>query len=185
MYKYGMRYRGFSLGCQPMDGFCKREDDPSGVYHDILFYARKLTDDEVTRYELDPLGEDALVIHIPVDGDAVDRICRLFEAKKALIEKATNAQISVLEQDGYLSFKVSHCPDPEMVHTLTLFFSYLCAYAASQKRITAKARNVPNERYALRTFLVRIGMNGTDTKEARHILLRNLTGDAAFRNGRP
>lgn len=53
MYKYGMRLRGFSIGCQPMDGLLERQDDPSGRYYDILVYNRRLTDQEVMDYELD------------------------------------------------------------------------------------------------------------------------------------
>lgn len=56
LYKYGMRLRGFSIGCQPMDGFYERQDDRSGWYHDILLYTRKLTDEEVEQYELDYIG---------------------------------------------------------------------------------------------------------------------------------
>lgn len=53
MYKYGMRLRGFSVGCQPMNGFVERQDDPSGKYWDVLVYNRKLTDKEIADYELD------------------------------------------------------------------------------------------------------------------------------------
>lgn len=28
MFKYGMRLRGFSIGCQPMNGFYERQDVP-------------------------------------------------------------------------------------------------------------------------------------------------------------
>ena len=51
-YKYGMRLRGFSPGCQPK-GVSRREDDPSGRYYDILVYNRQLTEKELTDYELD------------------------------------------------------------------------------------------------------------------------------------
>lgn len=56
-YKYGMRLRGFSIGCQPREGFYEREDDPTGKYWDILIYSRKLTDKELQEYELDYIGE--------------------------------------------------------------------------------------------------------------------------------
>ena len=52
-HKYGMRLRGFSIGCQPMDGLLERQDDPSGHYYDILVYNRKLTEKELANYELD------------------------------------------------------------------------------------------------------------------------------------
>lgn len=55
MYYYGMRLRGFSIGCQPMDGLLDRIDDRSGKYHDILIYNRKLSEQETTAYELDEI----------------------------------------------------------------------------------------------------------------------------------
>lgn len=56
-FMYGMRLRGFSIGCQPMDGFVDRRDDTSGLYHDILVYDRKLTQKEMDDYELDRIFE--------------------------------------------------------------------------------------------------------------------------------
>lgn len=50
---YGMRLRGFSLGCQPMRGLLERQDDTTGRYHDLLVYDRELTDKELEDYELD------------------------------------------------------------------------------------------------------------------------------------
>ena len=57
-YRYGMRLRGFSIGCQPKDGFLDREDDESGRYYDILVYDRELSDQEVEAYELDFIGRE-------------------------------------------------------------------------------------------------------------------------------
>ena len=54
-FRYGMRLRGFSIGCQPMEGLLGREDDITGRYHDIIVYDRELTDEEVRDYELDRL----------------------------------------------------------------------------------------------------------------------------------
>ncbi len=53
--------------------------------------------------------------------------------------------------------------------------------ALSQKRIQAKEVNDSNEKYALRTWLLRLGMNGPDFKETRKILMEKLSGHAAFR----
>ena len=51
-----MRLRGFSIGCQPRQGFVERVDDASGRYYDILIYSRELTQEELVEYELDYLG---------------------------------------------------------------------------------------------------------------------------------
>lgn len=53
-YAYGMRSRGYSPSCQPK-GVIERRDDPTGKYHDIIVYDRKLSADEVRDYELDEL----------------------------------------------------------------------------------------------------------------------------------
>lgn len=58
MYLYGMRLRGFSIGCQP-SGVVKRIDDTTGKYWDVIAYDRRLTDAETTSYDLDYIGEDA------------------------------------------------------------------------------------------------------------------------------
>lgn len=55
-YTYGMRLRGFSIGCQPSQGFIERLDDNTGKYHDLIVYDRKLTEDELKKFELDYLG---------------------------------------------------------------------------------------------------------------------------------
>lgn len=57
-YRYGMRLRGFSIGCQPMQGLCDVEEDRSGAYYDILGYNRQLEPREMEQYELTYLGKD-------------------------------------------------------------------------------------------------------------------------------
>ena len=57
-YRYGMRLRGFSPGCQPMSGLDHAEDDTTGRYYNILVYNRKLTSEEVRDYELDNLDKE-------------------------------------------------------------------------------------------------------------------------------
>lgn len=56
-YVYGMRLRGFSIGCQPMNGLIGRIDSPTEDYYDLIVYSRQLTDSEVRDYELSYIGE--------------------------------------------------------------------------------------------------------------------------------
>ena len=53
-YRYGMRLRGFSPGCQPRG--VVRVEDGGKKYHDILVYNRPLTVFELEDYELDDLN---------------------------------------------------------------------------------------------------------------------------------
>ena len=55
--------------------------------------------------------------------------------------------------------------------------------ARTQKRITAKEKEVDNEKYAFRCFLLRLGFIGAEFKTDRKILLRNLSGSSAFKGG--
>ena len=52
-----------------------------------------------------------------------------------------------------------------------------------QKRITASEKEVENEKYAFRCFLLRLGFIGTEYKTDRKILLQNLSGSSAFKSG--
>lgn len=71
--------------------------------------------------------------------------------------------------------------DPELLRTFTTLIGLMNKQALEQKRIAAKEITEPNEKYAMRIWLTRIGMNGPEFKEARRILLRNLSGHSAFR----
>ena len=58
MYYYGMKYRGFSPSCQPMDGLIERQDDFTGKYWDILVYDRMLTRQECDDYDLEFIASE-------------------------------------------------------------------------------------------------------------------------------
>ena len=53
--------------------------------------------------------------------------------------------------------------------------------AQTQKRVQAKDTDDSNEKYSLRVWLVRLGLNGPEYKAERKILMANLSGHAAFR----
>ena len=53
--------------------------------------------------------------------------------------------------------------------------------ALTQKRIQAKHVNDANEKYAMRIWLIRIGMGGVEFKKTRSILMKPLGGHTAFR----
>ena len=71
--------------------------------------------------------------------------------------------------------------DGEKLRTFTILAGMMNKQALDQKRIQAKAVNDENEKYALRIWLTRLGMNGAEFKEARKVLMANLTGHCAFR----
>ena len=50
--------------------------------------------------------------------------------------------------------------------------------------MSATEQEVENEKYAFRCFLLRLGFIGAEYKNALKILLRNLSGNAAFRDAK-
>ncbi len=56
LYKYGMRLRGFSPGCQPKDGLVGFRFADNKKYYDYLFYNEKLSEKDLFDYNLDYIG---------------------------------------------------------------------------------------------------------------------------------
>lgn len=69
----------------------------------------------------------------------------------------------------------------DKVSAYTELCSAMNRMAVTQKRIQAKAVNDANEKYALRIWLIRLGLNGDEHKAIRKLLMQNLSGHAAFR----
>ena len=60
----------------------------------------------------------------------------------------------------------------------------LSQMAKTVKTASPKPQQNDNPKYAMRTWLLRLGFIGEEFATARDLLTRRLTGDAAFRNGR-
>ena len=71
--------------------------------------------------------------------------------------------------------------DAEHLQTFMKLAAAMNRMAQTQKRVQAKETDDSNEKYALRVWLVRLGMNGSDYKEDRRILMEHLSGHTAFR----
>ena len=109
----------------------------------------------------------------------------IVDAKGALIRKALGVQDLPIEVSEH---KVSFPwfpgePTPEEIIAYNNFICKLCDMARNQKRISAKEKEVDNEKYAFRCFLLRLGFIGDEFKTDRKILLRNLSGSTAFKAG--
>ena len=72
--------------------------------------------------------------------------------------------------------------DAETVQTFTKLATAMNRMAITQKRVQAKDVDDSNEKYALRIWLIRLGLNGADFKADRKRLMANLSGNSAFRN---
>lgn len=57
----------------------------------------------------------------------------------------------------------------------------LVAFAKASKRSLLRPVNIENEKFTMRTWLVRMGLSGEEFKTARHHLIKHLGGNAAWR----
>ena len=132
----------------------------------------------------EPQGENVgLTVEIPLDKVAVGNLTKLLDAKGNLIRKAlgiTDLRIEVL--DDRVVFPWFSQVDADSAAAYTHFISALCEMSKNAKRVTATEKPVDNEKYAFRCFLLRLGFIGAEYKMERKILLKNLSGNSAFKN---
>ena len=148
------------------------------------------TPEPVADETLDTAAETAhsetvgLTVEVPLEGAAVENLTKLLEAKGRLIRRALAVDSLPIEvTDSTVKFPwFSECSADEC-KAYTHFVSALCDLAANAKRVTAKEKETDNDKYAFRCFLLRLGFIGAEYKAERKILLRNLTGSSAFKNG--
>jgi hypothetical protein len=116
---------------------------------------------------------------------ALENLKAIIEAKGKLIRHALDVEdLPVEVSEDEVSFPwFETLPTAEEIKAYNHFISALCEMAINQKRITVKEKEVENEKYAFRCFLLRLGFIGEEYKEERKILLRNLTGSSAFKGG--
>lgn len=130
-------------------------------------------------------GENmGLTVEVPLEGAAVENLTKLLDAKGRLIRRALAVDKLLIEvTNSTVKFPwFSECGADER-KAYTHFVSALCDLAANAKRVTAKEKETDNDKYAFRCFLLRLGFIGSEYKAERKILLRNLTGSSAFKNG--
>ena len=118
---------------------------------------------------------------------ALDNLRKIMDAKGDLISKALcleHADFTISNGAVHFPWVTDRLSVEERFYT-EQFVWKLCEFCIQSKRINAKPRQVENERFAMRTFCNRIGMTGEEYKGARRMLMQNLDGDAAWKNGRP
>lgn len=115
----------------------------------------------------------------------LENLKALIAAKGSLIKKALGVSELPLEiTDAKVSFPwFPATPTPDEMKAYDTFICKLCEMARNQKRVSAAEKPTDNEKYAFRCFLLRLGFIGAEYKTARKILLENLSGSSAFRNG--
>ncbi|MFL0194842.1 virulence-related protein [Clostridium sp. WILCCON 0269] len=75
--------------------------------------------------------------------------------------------------------------EPERFKAYSKFIELINENSKTLKYASARVKGTDNEKYTFRTWLLRLGMIGTEYKATRKILLEKLSGNGAFRYGKP
>ena len=143
-------------------------------------------DAEVT--EEVPVQEDKLTIGIPRESltdTALENLQKIIANRQTLFQRAfrmDSTEIEITEEKINFTW-FPYTTDSDEMAAYTQFISRLCDMARDAKRVSSKPTETDNDKYAFRGFLLRLGFIGKEYKTARKILLRNLTGNSAFRYG--
>ncbi len=177
---------------------CEDDANAERIAHNLIADGFTAADDatESTAEEAAPVADadldapDSLTISMPKDGftdEAIANLKHLVESKATLIKKALGAKnLTITVEDDKISFPwFAGFPAPDEISAYAKFIGKLCGMAKTQKRVTAKDKDVNNDKYAFRCFLLRLGFIGAEYKSDRKILLKNLTGSSAFKGGAP
>jgi hypothetical protein len=108
----------------------------------------------------------------------------MVSAKESLLKlahRAVDLPIRVSEETiGFPWFTVS---DSGEALYYAQFVSALCKAAKEKKRVIAKEREASNSKYAMRCWLLSLGLIGEEYKKARKLMLSRLSGNSSFKGG--
>ena len=143
-------------------------------------------DNHATEEVKEPQMEDVgLTVAIPLSKVKVENLEAILTSKVGLIKKALDiSELPIMVDEEKVSFPwFTESLDEERIQAYTKFITALCKMSITQKRVQAKEKEVDNEKYAFRCFLLRLGFIGDEYKLDRKLLLKNLKGSAAFKSG--
>ena len=121
-----------------------------------------------------------------------DNLEKLVDGKAALIRKAIGVHLGkgmdhlpVYWADGRICFSWFRTEmGPAEIGAWSKFTSALLETAKKQKRVLVTEKDYDGSmKYAMRCFLLKLGFIGSDTKEARRIILKGLPGSGSHKTG--
>ena len=153
---------------------------PEGTENEPLEDNEKTTETVETQ-------DDELTVSMPKESfteESLANLKKIIESKGSLMKKAFGTtELPILEEEEKIVFPWFKLEGDGDALAYMHFVEAICKMAKTQTRITAKEKEVENEKYAFRCFLLRLGFIGKEYKSDRKILLKNLEGSSAFKNG--
>lgn len=131
-----------------------------------------------------------LTITIPrasLPDDVLFRLKQIVANKGILFKNALQTEtLPIIVTDEEISFPWFKLTGMEgETAAYAQFISALCQMAREQKRVLDKPYDGDNDRFAMRIFMVRLGMKGAEFALARKLMMKNLSGNSGWRYGAP
>lgn len=133
-------------------------------------------------------ASNKLTIELPDAGftpGARENLKKIVASKTTLLRQALEADsLPIVERDGKIAFPwfTLHGLEGE-ADAYAQLVTAIAEMAKRQKRVTATEKPVDNAKFTMRLFLIRLGFIGNEYKNARKILLRNLSGNSSWKSG--
>lgn len=131
-----------------------------------------------------------LTISIPrsfLTDSALERLRQIVANKEVLFKRALSAEALPIETTeekiSFPWFPVKGVTGEAAAYGQ--FITALCQMAKEQTRILDKLYDGDNDRFAMRIFMVRMGMKGAQFALARKLMMQDLTGNSGWRFGAP
>lgn len=136
----------------------------------------------------DRTEEENECIRIPrtvLSDKGLENLRNIVQAKESLIRKALGINDLTIKSDENSVIFPWTCEnaEPQTVKAVRTFVTKLCVTAEKSQRMSSKEKEVENEKYAFRCFLLRLGFIGNEYKSSRTVLLKNFTGSSSFKSG--
>ena len=114
----------------------------------------------------------------------------VLDISSEFIQNAQNQKIGDIEFDGttgisieenQLVFQYPNAEDTEMLNAYLTLISKAFEKAKESKHCKAEYSTPENEKYYMRSWLIRLGLGGKEYSQIRKLLLKNLKGNASFK----
>lgn len=112
-----------------------------------------------------------------------ERLGNMVASKARLIERATGVHLHLDVSDSEVVVVRGEATElsPEVAGAITQLVLRMIEHAQTASRVSPRESAGGNDKYTMRTFLLRLGMIGAEYKDTRRILMKNLEGSAAWR----
>jgi hypothetical protein len=128
--------------------------------------------------------EDTITIEVPKQGamsdEKMQNLLKLAESKHRLLTKSLGRPLIINDAGDKVEFVFPFIDEFGIANIYSELATAMVRYIKKHQRVTATEKEVESEKFALRAWMVKLGMNGKRYSDTRKWFCRNLSGNASF-----